>query len=79
MKATIEPLKGKYYGTKIIIEQEDSYGCITLWGALSHGEHSIRELEAGWDEDLCGMDHVEDAGDYELAQFICQQINEELG
>lgn len=95
MKATITPLKGKYYGTKVLIEQDNGYfGCMKLWGALRNGTPSIREYEqltckgdvtkcnSTWA--LCGgyceaidSSHYEDAGDYELAQFIVQQINEE--
>jgi len=43
MQATLLPLSGKYYGTKIIINNQGFINEITLWN-YGNGEPSLREL-----------------------------------
>jgi len=68
----IDPLEGKYYGTKIVASEGG--GNLTLWafGDIFHEGYtaSEREKEKGWDPKEEGYDHVEMEQDYEDAHFI---------
>jgi hypothetical protein len=70
-KWCIEPLDGKYYGTKIT----KGRNCIEVWTGYT-GKVSQRELDDGWDEEY-GFDHVESDRDYKLACIICEALNKE--
>lgn len=62
----IEPLKGKYYGTRVLL----GGGVIEVWtGGTRPPEPSKREIADGWTDDM-GMDHVESAEDYANARLI---------
>lgn len=97
MKAEIEPLKGKYYGTSVSIEINGVHsGAVSLW--LPGDRPSDRELAnyglnaSDWDKntpiddgwggkeplrksDLWCDSHHETQQTYELAQLICEAIN----
>jgi hypothetical protein len=70
MKWNIEPLTGKYYGTRI---SNDAGDLIVVWtnGSCPVSE---RELEEGWEEEH-GYDHVESQKDYEYAIAIRDALN----
>lgn len=62
----IEPLNGKYYGTRVILGN----GVIEVWTSGSRPlEPSEREIADGWTPDF-GFDHVESAEDYANACLI---------
>jgi hypothetical protein len=67
----IEPLRGKYYGTKVT----DSERVISVWTGYT-GKVSERELAEGWTEDY-GFDHVESDQDYKMALVIRDALNKE--
>lgn len=80
---TIEPLKGKYYGTKIVNNETDEV--IEVWlGFIGNYTASEREKEQGWgqpDEDGfvdIYYDHVELQRSYDAAIIICEALNERL-
>lgn len=70
----IEPLQGKYYGTRIVNTETDDL--IEVWLTLK-GEYkpSSRELENGWTPDY-GFDHAETQESYETALKIVEKLNE---
>lgn len=70
----LEPLKGKYYGTRVINDWTGEL--IIVWLDLEY-KVSDRELEKGWQEDQ-GFDHVESQRSYEAAMIICEALNEKL-
>jgi len=62
----IEPLQGKYYGTRILLDS----GVIEVWTDGSRPQKpSEREIADGWTPDV-GMDHVESEEDYANACLI---------
>ena len=62
----IEPLQGKYYGTRILLDS----GVIEVWtGGSRPQKPSEREIADGWTPDV-GMDHVESEEDYANACLI---------
>jgi hypothetical protein len=67
----IEPLEGKYYGTKV----SNGSDLIEVWTGYT-GKVSQRELDGGWTEEY-GFDHVESDKDYKLAYIICEALNKE--
>jgi hypothetical protein len=67
----IEPLEGKYYGTKV----RNGRDLIEVWTGYT-GKVSQRELDDGWTEEY-GFDHVESDKDYKLACIICEALNKE--
>lgn len=69
-RAEIEPLDGKYYGTRIRFRE----GSIEIWMVNPVGGASVRERGSGW-EPGDGMDHVEYEGDYRLAVFLRDCLN----
>lgn len=72
----LEPLKGKYYGTRVINDWTGEL--IIIWLDLEdYGKVSIREIEDGWEEEH-GYDHVESQRSYEAAMIICEALNEKL-
>lgn len=60
---SLDPLKGKYYGTVVRMDAETS---VNVWGNRL-GQISPREE---WFEDVMCDGHYEDLGDYSLAVFI---------
>lgn len=81
MTASIMPLDGKYYGTKI----ETPYGRIEVW--FGSGEPSEREM-AQWPKpspengtaeeirsDMMCDGHYEDAMSYRVAEIIVDALN----
>lgn len=76
MNWTIEPLKGKYYGTKIRNTKTDEL--IEVWlGFEGDYKPSSRELSNGWQPDY-GYDHVELERSFEAAKIICEALNSKL-
>lgn len=76
MKWTIEPIKGKYYGT--VVRNIETNELIVVW--FPFGKTlvvSSRELDDGWTEDY-GFDHVESERSYKAATIICKALNKEL-
>lgn len=71
-KWCVEPLNGKYYGTRVT----DGKRLIEVWTGYT-GKVSQRELDEGWTEDY-GFDHVESDKDYQIALVICEALNKEL-
>ena len=72
----IEPLKGKYYGTKIRNIETDEL--IEVWLNMEYDyKPSSREIADGWQPDW-GYDHVELQRSYEAAKIICAALNESL-
>ena len=72
----LEPLQGKYYGTRIVNDWTDDD--IVIWLAFQEDcKVSDRELERGWDAQH-GYDHVESQRSYEAAMIICEALNEKL-
>ena len=70
----IEPLKGKYYGTRVVNTETDDL--IEVWLSLKMGSQpSSREFENGWTPDY-GFDHVETQESYETALKIVEKLNE---
>ena len=62
----IEPLQGKYYGTRILLDS----GVIEVWTDGSRPpKPSEREIADGWTPDV-GMNHVESEEDYANARLI---------
>ena len=62
----VKPLKGKYYGTQVVIGN----GVVEVWG--TYGDTytaSEREIAGGWTEGD-GFDHVESDKDYANARLI---------
>jgi hypothetical protein len=72
--ATILPLYGKYYGTKVEMNSGD---IIEVWLSLlpKYNEASIREKELGWTRED-GFDHVETQETYDVAKIICDVLTE---
>ena len=70
----LEPLKGKYYGTKVWNDETDELIEVWLSSVLKASE---REIEDGWEEEH-GYDHVESQRSYEAAMIICEALNEKL-
>lgn len=67
----IEPLNGKYYGTKVTNGQQ----FIEVWTGYT-GTVSEREIADGWTEEY-GFNHVESDRDYKIACIICDALNKE--
>ena len=67
----IEPLKGKYYGTRVTNGKQ----LIVVWTGYT-GKVSVRELAEGWTEDY-GFDHVESDIDFKIACVIRDALNKE--
>jgi hypothetical protein len=65
----IEPLKGKYYGTRVT----NGDAVVEVWTGYT-GKVSQRELDDGWTEEY-GFDHVESDKDYNIACVICEALN----
>lgn len=72
----IEPLDGKYYGTRIVNDETDEV--IEVWLDFDSASASVREIENGWEPDA-GYDHVESARSYKAACVICDALNFEQG
>lgn len=88
MKAKILPLKGKYYGTEIIIEHDgDKEYYIKLWGGDDRDEYNYKPSErevacareyAEDDEDVfeyIDFSHMESVTTYRIAKLIVDAIN----
>lgn len=74
----IEPLEGKYYGTRIV--HEPTGNLIKVWLPVDHVQDyrvSDRELEKGWDPEECTYDHTEMQHTYEAACIIMNALNKE--
>jgi len=72
--AKLLPLKGKYYGTEVLL---DSGATITIWtGLVGYTDYkaSTREIACGW-EPMDGFDHVETQRDLDIAQAIVDVLN----
>jgi hypothetical protein len=69
IKWFIEPLDGKYYGTRVT----NGDNVIVVWTGYI-GKVSQRELDEGWTEEY-GFDHVESDKDYNIACVICEALN----
>lgn len=67
----VEPLKGKYYGTRVTNGEQ----LIVVWTGYT-GKVSEREIEEGWTEEY-GFDHVESDRDYKIACVICDALKKE--
>jgi hypothetical protein len=73
MKAKLLPLNGKYYGTKIEIEQGGDTQIISIW--LTGSNPSIREVERGLPWEEFENDNFESANSYLMASKICEAVN----
>ena len=74
-KATLAPLTGKYYGTKIIIKDEDIYTELSIWNSGDYTP-SERELHK-WNDgefEVCDS-HFESKWTYEFAKKLVDAIN----
>lgn len=67
----VEPLCGKYYGTRVT----NGKNIIIVWTGYT-GKVSIREIEEGWTEEH-GFDHIESDRDYAIACAIVDKLNKE--
>lgn len=65
MEFKVLPLKGKYYGTRIQVQE----GVVEVWGTGNYSPVSPREIATGWTPDY-GYDHVESADDYRNACLL---------
>ena len=67
MKVILEPLGGKYYGTRILVGD----GLIEVWGCGKNQKPSARERKLWEPEEpeICDS-HYETQGDYEIALAI---------
>lgn len=79
MKAQIEPLDGKYYGTTIIVDHPNDYVHMTLW-FMGDGYPSERELGGDtyefWKDMGDGCDsHYESKDCYEFCKKLVEAIN----
>lgn len=87
MKATILPLKGKYYGTKIKVTDlaghsryADSDTILAVW--VYSGEPSVRQREEWGDDaddsDMMCDNHFESALSYDIALRIAAALTDEV-
>ena len=87
MKAYIKDLKGKYYGTEVVVYNDSSAveSTIKIWTGLDY-EPSERELKICRDcnseykygnpcRECFSDSHHESRMDYELSKVICEAIN----
>jgi len=81
MKATIQPLDGKYYGTVINVEHPHGNFSISVW-CNGDFKPSKRELKyhgmklKEWEEDQIGCDgHFESKDCYEVCKIIEDALN----
>lgn len=76
--ATILPLEGKYYGTKvqICLPGTPDTDEILVWcpDHFARPFASKREIANGWSAKLDGHDHVEDQQSYKIASVICEAL-----
>lgn len=72
--ATIAPLSGKYYGTKIVLKNGESFH-IWLQNNSLLSRVSEREIARGWSPDY-GFDHVETEENYKIAKICAEALTE---
>jgi len=88
MKALLEPLDGKYYGTEVSIVHTDEDpnefqgGTIQIWVMGNH-EPSRRELEGypdeyGFEFEICDT-HYETETGLEIAELLVEAVNTKYG
>ena len=78
MKATLLPLSGKYYGTKILIEDKGLEAEVVIWDQYNDRSASPRELErygCTAEEYEYSDSHYEATCDLEFARKIVDAIN----
>jgi len=82
MKAKLEALNGKYYGTIINIETDNGATKINIWfmGDYEPSDRQLKEWQftrKQWDNNKeMGCDsHYESKDGYILAEIICNAIN----
>ena len=75
----LEPLKSKYYSTKVIDTKTDAVVDIYIpFRNFTEDEVSEREKEDGWGlDDELYYDHVESQASYEAAKKIVKALNDE--
>jgi hypothetical protein len=78
MKATILPLDGKYYGTKVQIDfgnEDKTWVEVWYMGDYKPSARELALLHPGEEFEGCDT-HYETADGYRIAKIICDAINQ---